>query len=169
MLCGDDRKAKGWLACQPLTRFAPSAQLPAPYVMLGVNVVAADTDEARFLASSGRQSFASLRSGHPIQLPPPSKEWQHALSDPVDPNATLQVHPTYWNSLPGHSRESQNIAESMYRQSQVCKLLPPFVLSSQDGMEPSPSKMELKNNTQEVVVFCRVRDPFMPQLFSDWG
>src|SRR6202140_3426906 len=36
-------------------RFKPSAQLPAPYVMLGVNVVAADTDdEARFLASSGR-------------------------------------------------------------------------------------------------------------------
>ena len=56
-------------------RFRPSADLPAPYVMLGVNVVAADTDdEARFLASSGRQSFAILRSGRPIQLPPPSKE-----------------------------------------------------------------------------------------------
>ena len=35
--------------------------------MLGVNVVAADTDdEARFLASSGRQSFASLRAGRPM-------------------------------------------------------------------------------------------------------
>ena len=56
-------------------RFRPSAQLAAPYVMLGVNVVAAATDEeARFLASSGRQSFASLRAGHPIQLPPPSAE-----------------------------------------------------------------------------------------------
>jgi luciferase family oxidoreductase group 1 len=67
-------------------RFTPSAQLPAPYVMLGVNVVAADTDdEARFLASSGRQSFASLRSGHPIQLPPPSKEWERDLLDPADP------------------------------------------------------------------------------------
>jgi luciferase family oxidoreductase group 1 len=67
-------------------RFAPSAQLAAPYVMLGVNVVAAVTDaEARFLASSGRQSFASLRSGHPIQLPPPSKEWERDLRDPGDP------------------------------------------------------------------------------------
>ena len=48
-----------------------------------VNVVAADTDdEARFLASSGRQSFASLRSGRPIQLPPPSKEWERDPSDP---------------------------------------------------------------------------------------
>jgi luciferase family oxidoreductase group 1 len=67
-------------------RFRPSARLPAPYVMLGVNVVAADTDEeARFLASSGRQSFASLRAGRPIQLPPPSKEWERDLSDPADP------------------------------------------------------------------------------------
>jgi luciferase family oxidoreductase group 1 len=67
-------------------RFRPSAQLAAPYVMLGVNVVAADTDdEARFLASSGRQSFASLRSGRPIQLPPPSKEWERDLRDAGDP------------------------------------------------------------------------------------
>jgi len=67
-------------------RFRPSDQLPAPYVMLGVNVVAADTDdEARFLASSGRQSFASLHRGHPIQLPPPSKEWERDLADPGDP------------------------------------------------------------------------------------
>ena len=67
-------------------RFAASAALAAPYVMLGVNVVAAATDdEARFLASSGRQSFASLRSGRPIQLPPPSKEWERDLRDPGDP------------------------------------------------------------------------------------
>ena len=51
--------------------------LARPYVMLGVNVVAAETDaEARFLASSGRQAFASLRQGQPIELPPPSKEWE---------------------------------------------------------------------------------------------
>jgi luciferase family oxidoreductase group 1 len=58
-------------------RFEPSDQLAQPYVMLGVNIVAADTDaDARFLASSGRQSFASLRQGRPIELPPPSKEWE---------------------------------------------------------------------------------------------
>ena len=73
-------------------RFRPSAQLPTPYLMLGVNVVAADTDdEARFLASSGRQSFASLRSGRPIQLPPPSKEWERDLSDPGDPLRRARV------------------------------------------------------------------------------
>jgi luciferase family oxidoreductase group 1 len=68
------------------TRFEPSAQLARPYLMLGVNVVAAETDtEARFLASSGRQAFASLRQGHPIQLPPPSKEWERdPASEPSD-------------------------------------------------------------------------------------
>jgi luciferase family oxidoreductase group 1 len=63
-------------------RFKPSEHLQQPYLMLGVNVVAADTeDEARFLASSGRQSFASLRAGRPIPLPPPSKEWEREPSD----------------------------------------------------------------------------------------
>jgi len=63
-------------------RFTPSEHSQAPYVMLGVNIVAADTDaEARFLASSGRQSFASLRAGRPIPLPPPSKEWERDPSD----------------------------------------------------------------------------------------
>jgi luciferase family oxidoreductase group 1 len=58
-------------------QFEPSEDLQQPYLMLGVNVVAADTDaEARFLASSGRQAFASLRQGHAIELPPPSKTWE---------------------------------------------------------------------------------------------
>ena len=57
--------------------FQPSAQLAHPYAILGLNVVAAETDaEARFLASSGRQSFASLRRGMPTTLPPPSREYE---------------------------------------------------------------------------------------------
>ena len=67
-------------------RFQPSERLARPHVMLGVNIVAAKTDdEARFLASSGRQSFASLRSGRPIRLPPPSKEWERDDHEPADP------------------------------------------------------------------------------------
>jgi len=58
-------------------KVSPVAQIDKPYVMLGVNIVAADTDEkARFLASSGREAFTSLRAGTPIQLPPPSREWE---------------------------------------------------------------------------------------------
>ncbi len=52
--------------------FRPSAQLARPYVMLGFNVFAADTDtEARVLATSSQQAFVNLRSGRPGRLPPP--------------------------------------------------------------------------------------------------
>jgi luciferase family oxidoreductase group 1 len=52
--------------------FKPSAQLAKPYVMLGFNVIAADTDEeAALLATSLQQAFVNLRSGRPSKLPPP--------------------------------------------------------------------------------------------------
>ncbi|MBB3180654.1 LLM class flavin-dependent oxidoreductase [Variovorax sp. Sphag1AA] len=52
--------------------FKPSAQLAKPYVMLGFNVFAADTDEeAQFRATSWQQAFVNLRSGRPGRLPPP--------------------------------------------------------------------------------------------------
>jgi luciferase family oxidoreductase group 1 len=72
--------------------FKSSDRLARPYVMLGVNVVCAETDEqARFLASSGRQSFASLRAGRPTQLPPPSKEWETGRTEPADPEDRPRV------------------------------------------------------------------------------
>jgi luciferase family oxidoreductase group 1 len=53
-------------------RFQPSAQLDKPYVMLGFNAFAADTDaEAELLATSVQQAFVALRTGNPMQLPPP--------------------------------------------------------------------------------------------------
>ena len=52
--------------------FKPSKQLAKPYVMLGFNVFAAETDaEAEFRATSWQQAFVNLRSGRPGQLPPP--------------------------------------------------------------------------------------------------
>jgi luciferase family oxidoreductase group 1 len=52
--------------------FKPSAQLAKPYVMLGFNVFAADTDaEAQVLATSMQQAFVNLRSGRPTKLQPP--------------------------------------------------------------------------------------------------
>jgi len=66
-------------------RFKPSAEWPRPYVMLGVNVIAAAGDaEARLLATSGRKSFASLRAGTPIPLPPPDRAWEKDVV-PFDP------------------------------------------------------------------------------------
>ena len=54
------------------TRFQPSEQLEEPYVMLGFNVFAADTDqEAELLSTSVQQAFVNLRRGRPTPLPPP--------------------------------------------------------------------------------------------------
>ncbi|HSI54163.1 MAG TPA: LLM class flavin-dependent oxidoreductase [Ramlibacter sp.] len=52
--------------------FKPSQYLATPYVMLGFNVFAADTDdEAAVRATSQQQAFVNLRSGRPGRLPPP--------------------------------------------------------------------------------------------------
>src|SRR5271163_2979230 len=61
-------------------RFRPSAQLATPNVMLGVNIVAADTDaEARFLFSSLQQSFLNIRTGQPGRLPPPVEDFDQRI------------------------------------------------------------------------------------------
>jgi luciferase family oxidoreductase group 1 len=53
-------------------RFQPSAQLGRPYAMVGVNVVAAETDaEARRLFTTVQQSFANLARGRPGPMQPP--------------------------------------------------------------------------------------------------
>ncbi|UVF18054.1 LLM class flavin-dependent oxidoreductase [Microvirga terrae] len=53
-------------------RFQPSAQLDRPYAMVGVNVIAADTDEeARHLFTSAQQSFTNLFRGARGKLQPP--------------------------------------------------------------------------------------------------
>ena len=60
--------------------FQPSEQLKEPYVMLGFNVVAADTDEeADRLASSLRRTFVNLRRGTPTRLAPPDPAFDAAI------------------------------------------------------------------------------------------
>jgi luciferase family oxidoreductase group 1 len=62
------------------SRFKPSPYLDRPYTMAGFNIFAADTDEeAKLLATSMQQSFVSLRSGMPRQLPPPVPGYYESL------------------------------------------------------------------------------------------
>jgi luciferase family oxidoreductase group 1 len=52
--------------------FKPSEQADKPYAMIGVNVIAADTDEeARFLFTTPQQSFTNLFRGTRGKLQPP--------------------------------------------------------------------------------------------------
>ncbi|HEY4425899.1 MAG TPA: LLM class flavin-dependent oxidoreductase [Pyrinomonadaceae bacterium] len=67
-------------------QFKPSKQLDHPYAMVGVNVVAADTDEeARRLFTTVQQSFTNLVRGAGGKLQPPI--------DNID---------DYWNSIEKH-------------------------------------------------------------------
>jgi luciferase family oxidoreductase group 1 len=60
--------------------FKPSSHLQQPYVMLGFNVFAAETDEeAQFLATSMQQAFVNLRSGHPKRLQPPVANYMNRI------------------------------------------------------------------------------------------
>lgn len=62
--------------------FRPSARLAKPYVMLGFNVFAADTDaEGQALFSSVQQAFVNLRSGRPGKLPPPLPGYADTLGE----------------------------------------------------------------------------------------
>jgi len=61
-------------------QFQPSPYLDKPYVMLGLNVFAADTrNEARLLFTSLQQAFINLRTGHPSPLPPPKAGYEETL------------------------------------------------------------------------------------------
>jgi len=74
-------------------RFKPSRQLERPYVMVGVNVIAADTDaEARRLATTQQMSFTDLvRGARALSRPP---------IDDID---------TYWN--PAEKMHAQRMLE----------------------------------------------------------
>jgi luciferase family oxidoreductase group 1 len=61
-------------------RFRPSAQLAAPNIMLGLTVVAAESDaEARFLFSSLQQSMLNNRTGRRGRVPPPVADFEAQL------------------------------------------------------------------------------------------
>ena len=87
--------------------FKPSAQLAHPYVMLGFNVFAADTnEEAQVRATSMQQAFVNLRSGRPGRLPPPLPGYrervgpaERALLDSVLSCATIGAPDTVRQGL----------------------------------------------------------------------
>jgi luciferase family oxidoreductase group 1 len=54
--------------------FRPSTELAEPYVLLGVPVICAETDDrARFIAKPSQVSFLRLRQGRPTRMPSPEE------------------------------------------------------------------------------------------------
>ncbi|AKF04210.1 Luciferase-like monooxygenase [Sandaracinus amylolyticus] len=65
-------------------RFRPSSQLERPHLMLGLNVIVADTEEeAQLLSTSVKQAFVALRRGSPTKLKPPVRDLDAQL-DAID-------------------------------------------------------------------------------------
>ena len=61
--------------------FTPSEQLSAPYVMLGYNICAADTEaEAQYLRTSGLRALLNMRQGRPGPLPAPVDNFETTLT-----------------------------------------------------------------------------------------
>lgn len=82
--------------------FIPSDVLKEPYAMVGVNVIAADTDDkAHWLATSQQQQFLSLVRGAPTQLKPPVDNINEVASTfelasiekTLDPRSTIVGNP----------------------------------------------------------------------------
>lgn len=83
-------------------QFKPSETQDKPYAMIGVNVIAADTDEhAQYLATSHQLQFLNLRRGVQTKLQPPIKNMDEvwspmekaAVYDSLDPNTTIVGSP----------------------------------------------------------------------------
>lgn len=61
--------------------FRPSKDLQEPYTMLGINVIAAETDEkAQYLATSLHQQFLNITTGVSSQFSPPVENMEHIWS-----------------------------------------------------------------------------------------
>jgi luciferase family oxidoreductase group 1 len=70
-------------------RFQPSSKLAEPYVMLGFNVFAAESDEeGELLATSLQKAFVNLRTGNPTPLQPPEPGYGETL--PLEARALLR-------------------------------------------------------------------------------
>lgn len=78
--------------------FKPSKQLQAPYTMLGINVIAAETDEqAELIATSLKVQFLNISKGVASQLQPPVDNLEAiyspfelaSLERTLDPRATI--------------------------------------------------------------------------------
>jgi len=92
-------------------RFKPSPRLQEPYVMLGLNVIGADTDEeARLQFTSIQQAFANLRLGRPGKMPPPKAD---LVLDPMVEHGIAQA--LSCSVVGGPEKVKQGIAEFVAR------------------------------------------------------
>jgi luciferase family oxidoreductase group 1 len=100
--------------------FRPSARLDRPYVMLGFNVFAAETnEEAELLFTSIQQAFVNLRTGRPGKLPPPVKGY----ADRLDPAARAMIDQALSCSAVGDAATVRDRIDRFVDQTQADELM----------------------------------------------
>jgi luciferase family oxidoreductase group 1 len=100
--------------------FTPSEQLKTPYAMMGVNVVAADTDEeAQFLFTTKQQAFTNLHRGRMGKFKPPIKNIDSYWS----PEEKMMVEHMLTYSLVGSKETIKRQLEQLLDNTQVDELM----------------------------------------------
>ena len=101
-------------------RFRPSECLAHPRVMLGVNVVIAETnEEAKRLFTSHQQAFVNLRRGTPGPLPPPDTHFVERLS----PQEKWEIDQTLSQSFVGSLQYVQSALETFLGRTHADELI----------------------------------------------
>ncbi|MCW3062819.1 MAG: alkane 1-monooxygenase [Capsulimonas sp.] len=100
--------------------FKPSAQLSAPYVMVGINVIAAESDqEARRLATSQQMSFADIFRGARNLMQPPIDDIESYWS----PHERAQASQMLACSVIGSPETVRNGIQSMIERTNADELM----------------------------------------------
>jgi luciferase family oxidoreductase group 1 len=101
-------------------RFRPSELLDRPRVMLGINIVTAETDaEAQRLFTSHQQAFVNLRRGTPGPLPPPDA----AFLDTLAPSERREIDHTLSVSAVGSVQRVQAALEDLIARTRADELI----------------------------------------------
>ncbi len=102
------------------SRFQPSEQLNKPYVMLGLNAFAAETDaEAKLLFTSLQQAFVNLRSGRPGKLPPPLAGYD----EQIDTSAKVMLEHALSCAIVGAPETVRNGLEAFIARTEADELM----------------------------------------------
>ncbi|WP_072927121.1 luciferase-like monooxygenase [Nissabacter archeti] len=100
--------------------YKPSECWPAPYAMVCVNAIAADTsEEAHRMFTSNQQQFINLRRGHPGPLPPPVDDIDSLWS----PAERFGVEQSLRMSVVGDKKSIRHGLQALLRETQADELM----------------------------------------------
>ncbi|SER52272.1 luciferase family oxidoreductase, group 1 [Gracilibacillus ureilyticus] len=102
--------------------FQPSTHLEKPYVMVGVNIITAETNEkAKWLATSQQQQFLNLVRGAPSELMPPINDTDHAWN--VYEKASVEKNTNSKATIIGDKQEVEEKLQSFIEETSADEVI----------------------------------------------